>query len=80
MPQSINQSFHRYDIMMECWSWNHHERPRFKELVNRLSDTLERDSGYLKLSQPFSLKTKSDELDKHDSALPPVKENEESYL
>ena len=51
-----------------------------KELVNRLSDILERDSGYLKLSQPFSLKTKSDELDKHDSALPPVKEDEESYL
>ena len=36
--------------MKSCWSLDPHERPRFKHLVNMVSNILEKDSGYLELS------------------------------
>ena len=52
-------TLYSYDIMTSCWSVDSHERPGFIILVSRFSNLLERDSGYLELSQSLSWKRKS---------------------
>ena len=37
--------------MLLCWSIDAAERPKFSGLVNTMSGLLERDSGYLELSE-----------------------------
>ena len=37
-------------MMLSCWEMKAGERPKFSDLVITVSDLLERDAGYLKLS------------------------------
>ena len=46
---------------MQCWSFNPQDRPQFQSLVLKLSDILERESGYLVLSTSFCWKNDSEE-------------------
>ena len=41
--------------MTSCWSLDSHKRPKFRELVSMLRNILERDSGYLELSQSLKI-------------------------
>ena len=45
---------------MQCWSFNSQDRPKFQSLVLKLSDMLERESGYLDLSTSFCWKNDSE--------------------
>ena len=45
---------------MQCWSFNPQDRPKFQSLVLKLSDMLERESGYLDLSTSFCWKNDSE--------------------
>ena len=42
--------------MMSCWSLESKDRPQFKDLVGMFGGLLERESGYLDLSQSLSYK------------------------
>ena len=37
--------------MMSCWNEDQYKRARFSKLVNKFSDLLESEAGYLQLSQ-----------------------------
>ena len=41
--------------MTSCWSLDSHKRPKFKELVSKFRNILERNSGYLELSQSLTI-------------------------
>ena len=41
----------RYDVMLSCWSPDASDRPTFQHLAESLETQLERESGYLKLSE-----------------------------
>ena len=43
-------SLFRYEIMLLCWSIDAAERPKFSGLVTTINGLLERDAGYLELS------------------------------
>ena len=43
-------SIFRYDVMLSCWVMEGVKRPRFSDLVIRISSLLERYAGYLELS------------------------------
>ena len=49
-------SLSRYNIMFNCWYEDPHQRPRFSGLVQRLSNMLEEEAGYLNLSLSLSWK------------------------
>ena len=42
---------YRYEVMLSCWSPNASDRPTFQHLAKSLETQLERESGYLKLSE-----------------------------
>ena len=44
----------RYEMMLSCWSLDSCERPTFMCLAASLDAVLEKESGYLQLSQPLS--------------------------
>ena len=48
--------------MKSCWSLDPRERPRFKHLVNMVSNILEKDSGYLELVKEATLLSKEQEI------------------
>ena len=48
--------------MKSCWSLDPRERPRFKHLVNKVNNILEKDSGYLELSLSVTLLSKEQEI------------------
>ena len=62
--------------MTSCWNVDSHERPRFRNLVGRFSNLLERDAGYLELSRSLSCKRKSNPQKSPPLTLPSVKEQE----
>ena len=41
----------RYEVMLSCWSPDASDRPTFQQLAKSLETQLERESGYLKLSE-----------------------------
>ena len=41
--------------MTSCWSLDSHKRPKFEELVSKFRNILERNSGYLELSQSLKI-------------------------
>ena len=41
----------RYEVMLSCWSPDASDRPTFQHLAKSLETQLERESGYLKLSE-----------------------------
>ena len=41
----------RYEVMLSCWSPDAGDRPTFQHLAKSLEAQLERESGYLKLSE-----------------------------
>ena len=48
--------------MQSCWSLESRGRPHFKDLVVRFSSLLERESGYLELSQSLCWKENTSDL------------------
>ena len=42
---------YRYEVMLSCWSPDASDRPTFQHLAKSLETQLERESGYLKLSE-----------------------------
>ena len=62
---------------MQCWCLDPSERPMFQSLVCRLSGLLERESGYLDLSQSLCWKSGPEIPLSSDEAM---KENGESKL
>ena len=76
---------YRYEVMLLCWNIDAAERPKFNSLVNTISGLLEKDSGYLELSdsngsdyvhlsQMFSLKRSPPSESTTASSLPEVEE------
>ena len=47
---------------MQCWLLEPKDRPQFKDLVGRFSGVLERESGYLELSQSLCWKESRSDL------------------
>ena len=41
----------RYEVMLSCWSPDASDRPTFQYLAKSLETQLERESGYLKISE-----------------------------
>ena len=64
--------------MQSCWSLEPHDRPQFKDLVGRFSGLLEKESGYLELSQSLCWKEDTSHLPfcSQSTALPVIEEEE----
>ena len=75
---------YRYEVMLSCWSIDPAERPKFSNLVKILGFLLERDSGYLDLSDDSAeYLSRSQSLSWKNSAaspLPTVEEEEEEIV
>ena len=68
--------------MKNCWSLEPHDRPQFKDLVGRFSDLLEKESGYLELSQSLCWKEDTSHLPllSPSTALPVIEEQETAAM
>ena len=64
--------------MNNCWSLDPHDRPQFKDLVGRFSGLLEKESGYVELSQSLCWKEDTSHLplSSPSTALSVIKEQE----
>ena len=64
--------------MQSCWSRDSCHRPQFKDLVGRFSGLLEKESGYLELSQSLRWKENTSDLPlpSPSTALPVIEEQE----
>ena len=64
--------------MQSCWSLDPRGRPQFKDLVGRFSGLLEKESGYLELSQSLCWKENTSDLplSSPSTALPVIEEQE----
>ena len=64
--------------MKSCWSLEPHDRPQFKDLLGRFSGLLEKESGYLELSQSLCWKEDTSDLPlfSPSTALPVIEEEE----
>ena len=64
--------------MQSCWSLDSYHRPQFKDLVGKLSGLLEKESGYLELSQSLCWKEDTSHLplSSPSTALPVIEEQE----
>ena len=63
--------------MLLCWSLEAKDRPHFEDLEGMISSLLERESGYLELSQSQSLCWKEESpLPPSPTGLPAIEEEE----
>ena len=68
--------------MQSCWSLESRARPHFKDLVVRFSSHLERESGYLELSQSLCWKENTSHLplSSPPTSLPVIEEHESAAV
>ena len=68
--------------MQSCWSLESHGRPQFMDLVVRFSSLLERESGYLELSQSLCWKENISDLplSSPPTSLPVIEEQESAAV
>ena len=73
---------YRYEVMLSCWSIDPAERPKFSNLVKILGFLLERDSGYLDLSDDSDSEylSRSQSLSWKNSAASPLPTVEEEEI
>ena len=68
--------------MKSCWSLDPSGRPHFKDLVGSIGGLLERESGYLELSQSLCWKEDTSDLplSSPPTSLPVIEEKETTAI